>query len=567
MSSMLLQVVLVTVLCSQWNLASCQSVWPEPQQKVIKKDVYVIDSNNFDFVLGPDSSTGCDVVDRAMQRYRDTIFRKGCPAWKATWRRTPSHHRRHHRSSSRSDGQNGFFKLRNMTIYYRTCDPYPSSFMDEMYTLSIGSVARALDIDAEENNEAVSFTSSPGTLVANSAWGVLRGLETFSQLVYRPSGSGNDLWVNGSFILDFPRFTYRGILLDTARHFIPVNILKKNLDAMVMNKMNVFHWHIVDDQSFPYESTTFPLLHENGAYNSETHVYTQRDIADIIEYARLRGIRVVPEFDTPGHTLSWGKGQEGLLSECFDDKGHRKPGEFGPIDPTKETSYSFLSDLMRELADVFPDAFIHLGGDEVDFSCWETNPNIRNFMMQRNISKVEKLEEYYVSKLLDIVSGLNKSYVVWQEVLDNNVTLKQDTIVNVWKSGDWSLEMERVTKAGFTTILSAPWYLNYIHYGPDWQTHYAAEPTNFNGTDTQKKLVIGGSACMWAEYVDGSEVIPRLWPRASAVAERLWSRKDVTDVDSARPRIKHQQCYMQSRGIRVEPIDGPGFCPCDQTYV
>ena len=126
---------------------------------------------------------------------------------------------------------------------------------------------------------------------------------------------------------------------------------------MVYNKMNVFHWHIVDDQSFPYESTTFPLLHENGAYDAETHVYSQRDIADVIEYARLRGIRVVPEFDSPGHTLSWGKGQEELLSVCYDDEG-RPLQEQGPIDPSKESTFTFLTDFMKEVKDVFPDKFI-----------------------------------------------------------------------------------------------------------------------------------------------------------------------------------------------------------------
>jgi len=539
---------------------SSQSIWPEPQQKVIKQDVYVIDSNNFDFVLGPDSSSGCDVVDLAFKRYRNAIFRKGCPGWRATWRRFLSHtQRRHHRSNARG----GELRLQNLTVYYRRCDAYPENYMDEMYTLSIGSVARALDLDV---NDEPSYGSSPASLIANSAWGVLRGLETFSQLVYQPSPSSNDFYINGSFVLDFPRFTFRGVMLDTARHFIPIQILKQNLDAMVMNKMNVFHWHIVDDQSFPYESTKFPLLHEKGAYDRETHVYFQREIADVIEYARLRGIRVIPEFDSPGHTLSWGNGQKDLLSVCHDDEGRPKD-ERGPVDPSKESTFTFLSDFMNEVKDVFPDRFIHLGGDEVDFTCWLSNPDIQAFMDQMNITKIEKLEEYYMNRLVEIVGQMNKSYIVWQEVLDNNVTLKKDTLINVWKSPVWQDEMAKVTNAGYQAILSSPWYLNYIHYGIDWQAFYEAEPTKFNGTDLQKKLVVGGSACMWSEFVDGSEIMPRLWPRASAVAERLWSSKDTTDLDSARTRIKHHQCVMQRRGIRVEPINGPGFCPCDQTYV
>ena len=181
------------VFCQSFDSVYGLYIWPEPQQKIIKKDVYVIDSNNFDFFLGPDSSTGCDVVERAFKRYRDTIFRRGCPGWKASWRKQQPL-RRHHRSNLVDDG---LFQLQNLTVYYRTCDPYPHNYMDEMYTLSVGSIARSLDID-KDSNEASSYSSGPGTLVANTAWGVLRGLETFSQLVYRPSSASNDFYVNGS---------------------------------------------------------------------------------------------------------------------------------------------------------------------------------------------------------------------------------------------------------------------------------------------------------------------------------------------------------------------------------
>ena len=547
-------VSLCLVAC--FNALNCQSVWPEPQQRITNGDVYIIDSNRFDFVQREYSASGCDIVDQAM--YRSIIFQRSCPDW--SWPQT----HKNEKIRSRSYQRNGSIKqLYNISIYYRNCDLFPAQYMDEMYTLSIGSVARSLGLD---ENESSTLPTGEGTLIANSAWGVLRGLETFSQLIYQ-SQETDKVVINGTFILDYPRFTYRSILLDTARHFIPVPVLKQNLDAMMYNKMNVFHWHIVDDQSFPYESMNFPSLHRKGSY-AKTHVYSQADIADIIEYARVRGIRVIPEFDSPGHTLSWGKGQPDLLSKCYSEEG-KPTGDQGPIDPSKETSYSFLYNLMAEVAGVFPDRFIHLGGDEVDFKCWINNPGILQFMLQQNISQIEKLEEYYMNRLVKIVGGLNKSYIVWQEVLDNNVTLKSDTLINVWKwfGTSWQEEMAKVTKAGFQTIIYAPWYLNYIHYGPDWHTFYQADPTNFTGTDMQKKLVVGGGACMWSEYVDGSEMTPRLWPRASAVAERLWSSKDVQDVATARSRIKHHQCLLQKRGLRVEPVDGPGFCECDYTYV
>ncbi|NXF41423.1 HEXB hexosaminidase, partial [Nyctibius bracteatus] len=421
------------------------------------------------------------------------------------------------------------------------CHSYPHLASSEAYRLTV--------------------TEPVATLKADEVWGALRGLETFSQLVHEDD-YGSFL-VNESEIDDFPRFAHRGILLDTSRHYLPLKSILTNLDAMAFNKFNVLHWHIVDDQSFPYQSICFPELSDKGAY-SYNHIYTPTDVRLVIEYARLRGIRVIPEFDTPGHTQSWGKGQKDLLTPCY--SGKQPTGSFGPVNPILNTTYDFMTKFFEEISSVFPDAYIHLGGDEVNFDCWYGDSSKNEYLkmlllcvplliMFVNFNDILFLN----SRVLDIVSSYNKGYMVWQEVFDNKAQLKPGTVVQVWKENNYAYELSSVTGAGFTAILAAPWYLDYISYGQDWKKYYRVEPLNFPGSEKQKKLLIGGEACLWGEFVDATNLTPRLWPRASAVGERLWSSRNVTDLQDAYKRLTDHRCRMLSRGIAAEPVF-VGYC-------
>ncbi|KAK7471603.1 hypothetical protein BaRGS_00035766 [Batillaria attramentaria] len=402
----------------------------------------------------------------------------------------------------------------NVIVENTTCEKYPYLDMDESYTISTGP-------------SSISLTSQ-------SVWGALRGLETLSQLLYEENGQ---VRIRNWTITDNPRFSHRGFLIDTSRHYLPLSIIKKHLDAMTWSKMNVLHWHIVDAQSFPYVSHAFPELSEKGAY-SPRHVYTPEAVAEVIEYARLRGIRVVPEFDTPGHAHSWGKAKPDLLTPCWSD-GKPYTAEYGQhtdrenFDPSRETTFQFLEEFMNDVASVFPDQFLHAGMDEAHYM-W-------------------------------------KEAIIWQDPLDNGVVVSNSTLIEVWKNkrnirdctntsvDNFNEFALRAAKGGNRLIISSCWYLNYLCYGEDWRRFYKCDPTGFTVKREEMDQVVGGEACLWAEFVDGTNFLQRSWPRAAAVAERLWSPSHVTDADTAAFRLDAHRCRLLRRGIPAQPVL-PGYC-------
>ncbi|CAG2102435.1 unnamed protein product, partial [Medioppia subpectinata] len=441
------------------------TLWPYPQEVKIGETFFTI-TKQFNFTLK--TAGKCDLLDKAIARYRKLFFLEDCSLVSESATETLF-------DGQLNVRQNGLYlgQIANITLsVHEKCETVPHMNMNEMYSININQQIQ--DIYAE------------------TVWGAIRALDTLSQLI-RNVGQ-NQFAINETAILDFPRFAHRGLMLDTSRHYVPIKELLQNLDAMAYNKLNVFHWHIVDDQSFPYVSSIYPELSVKGAFNAKTHIFTEQQIQEVIAYGAERGIRVLVEFDSPGHTLSWGKGYPDLLTPCY--SSGKPDGTYGPIDPSKNSSYKFIETLFKEVGHRFPDQYMHLGGDEVALDCWQHNPNIQSFMKANNFTTIPQLFQYYIENLLNIVRSLDKSYIVWQEVLDEGVVPKSDTIVHIWKDG-WEGEMLNVTKRGFQTILSSCWYLNYINYGTDWPKYYACDPHNFGGTEQQNKLVIGGEACMW----------------------------------------------------------------------
>ncbi|XP_015190676.1 PREDICTED: beta-hexosaminidase subunit beta-like [Polistes dominula] len=517
-----------------WVLPTKGEIWPKPNQRVLQDEYFLLRPSAFEF---RPNRHNCDIINKTIDRYMAIIITEARIARTSVTKQSTA---RDHE----------FYKgeLNNLDIELKNpCEHngehWPHLFMNESYTLEINTrPQRAI-------------------LSADSVWGIIRGLETFSQIVV-PSGDGPVLKVNCQTIVDSPKLRHRGLLLDTSRHFLPVDDICTTLDAMSYNKLNVLHWHIVDDNSFPYLSSMYPDLAAKGAYHFSM-IYTPNDIQYIVEYARLRGIRVIPEFDTPGHVASWGLAYPEFLTQCYGSDGNPN-GKLGPINPIKLEVYEFMRKLFSEIVRVFPDQYVHLGGDEVPFDCWASNPEIKTYMQANNMSKnFALLEGDYISRILEITKRLEAKSIVWQEVFDNGVNLPNSTVVHVW-TGRWQNELERAVKAGHPVLLSACWYLDHLSNGGDWKKYYACDPLGFPAPPevNVRDFMLGGEACMWGEFVDRTNIHTRIWPRACAAAERLWTEQADSVNDAAR-RLEEHACRMNVRGVPTQPPNGPGYCIFD----
>jgi hexosaminidase len=411
------------------------------------------------------------------------------------------------------------------------------------------SGAATLTVHAEKGLEAVqklgedesyqlTISESGAQLTAPTTLGVLHGLQTFLQLVaITPSGFA----APAVTIKDQPRFPWRGLLIDVSRHFIPIDVLKRNLDGMETVKMNVLHWHLSDDQGFRVESKVFPKLAGMG---SEGHYYTQAEIRDFISYAHDRGIRVVPEFDTPGHSRSWFVGYPELASGDgpFSVESENAPSSV--TDPTREETYKFMDKFVEEMGKLFPDAYFHIGGDEVDGKFWDSNSKIQAFKQAHGMKTNQDLQAYYNQRLQKILDKHHKIMIGWDEILHPD--LPKTIVVQSWRGQE---SLAAAARQGYSGILSYGYYLDLM-----WPAarHYAIEPMSGGAatlTPEQQKLILGGESCQWAEWVTPENVDSHIWPRNAVIAERLWSPQSVTDVNSMYTRMYAVSIQLDSLGL------------------
>jgi hexosaminidase len=380
----------------------------------------------------------------------------------------------------------------------------------------------------EDEAYRMDVSAEGARISAATVTGALHGMETFAQWI----DLGRDgFQARAVHIDDAPRFPWRGLMLDVSRHWMPIGVVLRNLDAMAAVKLNVFHWHLSDDQGFRVESRRFPRLQGLG---SDGHFYTQAEVRRVIEYARDRGIRVIPEFDMPGHTTSWLVGYPELGSAPGPYQIERTWGIFQPVmDPSREETYTFLDELIGEMAALFPDPYFHIGGDEVDATEWNQSGAIQAWAARNGLKNAGAIQGYFNRRVAKLVAKHGKTMIGWDEAFDGS--LSRETLIQSWRG---QASLAEVARAGFRGVLSFGYYLDHLqpasfHYGVDPLSGAARELSQ-----EQKDRILGGEACMWSEYVDPETIDSRVWPSAAAIAERLWSQATVTDVDSMYERLE-----------------------------
>jgi hexosaminidase len=506
------------------TLSNCynKTLWPEPSHCEFElTTMFTISPKTFKFQVSTLSNDSKHhVLIESIARYSSLSF--------LSWSQ-------YSRGTAEPLGMNDVFmqpivlKELLITITTNTSGIYKTLESDESYFLNV--------------------SSEIATLVAPTVWGAMYGLDTFSQLIEQQTTASPDItkswFVTGPVVIsDAPRFQWRGLLLDTANHFFRLSEIESLLDGMAFNKLNVFHWHIVDSYSFPFCSSKLPQLCQ-GAWDANL-TYSVENVKSIIAYANVRGIRVVPELEVPGHAYSWGFAFPSITADC--------PAQFHnvdigwvnsvPLDPSQNLTYSTVQTLLAEFADLFPDRFVHLGGDELQLQCWN-HSNIFDWMNRTELGSFLEVWEYFESWVMAQTLANYKSPLVWEETFQHvQDSLDTNTIVEVWSN---SSVVEAALAEGFDVLLANGWYLDRQvpvdgmitwEWQDTWKHMYLVDPltsqdifpegatfsaasasiagsrhaTGRLSDDAESRgTLIGGEANMWSEQISVLDVDARVW--------------------------------------------------------
>ena len=443
--------------------------------------------------------------------------------------------------------------------FLRRLDGRTGLFFDQGFVTKINEFPSAqLQINCSQSGKVginqdesyqLEIQSNKITINANSDLGAMHALETLLQLLQNNSTS---YYFPTVTISDSPRFTWRGLMIDAARHFQPVDVIKRNLDAMAAMKMNVFHWHLTDDQGWRIELKNHPKLTQLA---SDGNYYTQEEIKNIVKYADERGIMVIPEIDVPGHGTAILTAYPEVGSKLNFDKNtyslERNSGIFTPtLDPSNPKTYQLLSEIFDEVCPLFSGNYFHIGGDENEGKDWDSNPKIQEFKKKNNFANNHELQTYFTMQLIPMLKKHNKQLMGWEEIMTKN--LSKDAIIHSWKGSNEGIaagqSLVNAVKNGYKTVLSNGYYID-LMLGVE--NHYLNDPMpkNITLTAEEKARILGGEAPMWSELATPTTIDSRIWPRTAAIAERLWSNENITDMASLRKRMNVISLQLEELGI------------------
>lgn len=453
----------------------------------------------------------------------------------------------------------------------------------------------ALTLDTDESYD---LTVTTGTdvisvlIIAPTYFGARHALETLSQLVeYHETADA--LMVVPATVSDVPAFPYRGLLVDTSRNFVSVAALERTLDAMAANKLNTLHWHITDSHSFPLFLDSLPNMAYYGAY-SGSQVYTPAQVRNLIKYAQVRGVRLLPELDAPAHVgngWQWGE-KEGLgqLAVCVNQEpweSYCMEPPCGQLNLANPNMYDVLGQIYKELVQLFsPLELFHFGGDEINFNCWNTTEEIFKFMVDNGYGTNESayysqwavFQERARELLHEAAGGRKVPGVLWTSHLTEPEYLESlnpsQYIIQIWTTKNDS-SIYKLLSRGYRVIFSNydAWYLdcgmgawvgegnNWCSPYKGWQNVYDNSPHDIAFAETGSPYtdqILGGEAALWTEQVDDATVDSKLWPRGAALAERLWTNP-VTTWKAAEIRFINHRQRLVKRGVQAERIQ-PQWC-------
>lgn len=460
-----------------------------------------------------------------------------------------------------------------------------------------GTIQLALSAMGKEGSYTLRVHKDGVRIEGNTYRGVINGIATLRQLFTREIESSavvaDKRWTLPYVsIADEPRFDWRGMELDCSRHFFTKEEVKALLDVLALYKIDRFHWHLTDDQGWRIEIRKYPLLTDNGAWrtfnnqdsvcmarakaedNPELEIqpskirrnaagqeqyggyYTQQDIREVVAYAAVRGIEVIPEIDMPGHSLAAIANYDGL--SCFKQTGWGRLFTT-PMCPGKDTMLDFCKDVWREVFALFPSKYVHIGGDEVDMKNWKACPDCQKRMKENGLSTELQLQAWFNHYMEQFFNANGKEMLAWDEVIEGGLT--PNTAIMWWRS--WKPQAPKQATSHGNHFICTPNREFYIDYQEDQYSIpkiYAFDPLGGGLTDAEKALVLGVQGNLWTEWVPSFD---RMWyqafPRMIAVAELGWSRLEVMDLQDFQRRLVAHYARLQLLGVKYRIPDLTGF--------